>query len=100
MSKGKKTDLLIIDPQWDFCDPNGSLSVPGAADDMKRISDMIDRMGKKINQIHITLDCHYPFDIAHNIMWRDSTGNILSPFTTVTHKMVVDGQAFPIYQQL
>jgi nicotinamidase-related amidase len=23
-------ELLIIDPQYDFCDPNGSLYVPGA----------------------------------------------------------------------
>ncbi len=28
-----KVDLLIIDPQVDFCDPNGNLAVPGADED-------------------------------------------------------------------
>jgi nicotinamidase-related amidase len=43
----KKLHLLIIDPQRDFCDPNGTLAVPGADADMKRLSDMINRIGDK-----------------------------------------------------
>jgi nicotinamidase-related amidase len=31
-----KSHLLVIDPQVDFCDPSGSLYVPGAEDDMGR----------------------------------------------------------------
>jgi len=32
--------LLIIDPQNDFSNPQGSLFVPGADDDMKRLATM------------------------------------------------------------
>jgi len=30
--------LLIIDLQNDFCDPPGTLSVPGAGEDMQRLA--------------------------------------------------------------
>lgn len=107
----KKTHLLIIDPQWDFCnpgnDPNnfmdpdrGSLYVSGAEKDMERVAHMVRSMGKQIDQIHITLDCHYYYDIAHNVTWRDSEGNTLPPFTIVTHKDVVEGRMFPIFMGL
>ena len=33
-----QTQLLIIDPQVDFCDPAGALSVAGADQDMKRLA--------------------------------------------------------------
>ena len=37
----KKVHLLVIDPQNDFCDPNGALCVAGADGDMKRLADMV-----------------------------------------------------------
>ena len=46
--------LLTIDPQNDFCDPNGSLFVQGANDDMKRLSAMINRLVGKLDDIHVT----------------------------------------------
>ena len=66
--------LLVIDPQNDFCDPNGSLFVPGADEDMKRLGGFIERVKDKLNDIHVTLDCHRKVDIAHPIWWRDSSG--------------------------
>lgn len=79
-----RADLLIIDPQNDFCDPNGSLFVPGADEDCKRLGTMIDRISRKVNDIHVTLDSHNFFDIAHPIYWRDSKGKMPSPFTIIT----------------
>ena len=35
-------NLMIIDPQNDFCLKNGSLSVPGADKDMERLAKMIE----------------------------------------------------------
>ena len=66
--------LLIIDPQVDFCDPNGALFVPGADDDMKRVAAMVDRVGDKISQIRVTLDCHHEVDVAHPAFWINSNG--------------------------
>ena len=56
--------LLIIDPQNDFCDPKGSLFVPGADGDMTRLATMIDRISPKLADIHVTLDSHHLVDIA------------------------------------
>ena len=52
--------LLIIDPQVDFCDPNGSLFVPGSTEDIDRLSLMVKRLKNKISDIHVTLDSHHP----------------------------------------
>ena len=77
--------LVVIDPQNDFCDPHhGSLAVPGADADMDRVSAMIDRLNGKLNDIHVTLDSHRKVDISHPIWWRDGRGRAPDPFTTIT----------------
>ena len=98
--KGKtmRTDLMIIDPQVDFCDPNGSLFVPGATEDMQRIASMIDRYGSKINKIHVTLDCHHFYDIAHPKTWRNKKGENPEPFTIISHQDTLDDVWFPIFK--
>ncbi len=80
----KRIELLIIDPQNDFCDPNGSLYVTGAENDMERLSKMIDRIGDKLYDIHVTLDSHRLVDISHPIFWEDKDGNSPDPFTIIT----------------
>lgn len=87
----ENTHLLIIDPQNDFCDSNGALYVQGAEDDMGRISSFIDRLSNKIRQIHVTLDSHQDFDIAHPLFWVDSSGNHPDPFTIISADDVRNG---------
>jgi nicotinamidase-related amidase len=96
----ERIDLLIIDPQVDFCDPKGALYVPGAENDMARLASMIDRFGSKIKNIHVTLDCHHLYDIAHPGFWRNSAGENPEPFTIITHKDIVDGVWFPAFAAL
>ena len=60
---------MIIDPQIDFHE-GGSLAVPGALEDSKRIAKMIDDYGSHIHEIYVSLDSHYPKHIAHAICWR------------------------------
>ncbi len=72
-----QVELLIIDPQVDFCDPMGALSVPGAATNRTRLA-------PKLDAIHVTLDSHHFGDIAHPIFWKDSAGNHPAPFTHVS----------------
>ena len=79
-----KVDLFVVDPQNDFCDPKGALSVAGADGDMERLAVMVGRLGAKLNDIHVTLDSHRIVDISHPIWWRDSAGNTPPPFTIVS----------------
>lgn len=99
MAKSLKVDLLIIDPQNDFMGEDdgtpyavkmddgsvltASLPVKGARSDMKRLGAMIDRVGHKLNDIHVTLDSHRTIDVAHPAMWRDQNGRPPSPFTII-----------------
>ncbi len=84
--------LLVIDPQNDFMDlPKSALPVPGAVDDMVRLADMINRIGTKLADIHVTLDSHQKVDIAHPIWWVDQDGNNPAPFTIVTADDVENG---------
>jgi nicotinamidase-related amidase len=87
----KKTILLIIDPQNDFCDPKGALYVPNAEKDISRIGDMLVQHGDKIDEIIITADDHIPYDIAHPDFWFDRVGAHPTPFTTVTLQDINDG---------
>lgn len=88
----RKIHLLIIDPQNDFCDPNGSLFVPGAVEDCDRIAAMISRLNPKLDDIHVTLDSHRKFDIAHPDFWIDSSGKHPAPFTPIFKDDVEQGK--------
>lgn len=97
MKHRKNTQLVIIDPQNDFCHQEGSLSVPGASDDMKRLAGFIDRHGDKLMDIHVTLDCHHFVDIAHPIFWRDQSGQEPAPFTLINKEDVLSGKWQPAH---
>ncbi|MEC7985821.1 MAG: hypothetical protein VX278_11705, partial [Myxococcota bacterium] len=87
-----KVQALFIDPQNDFCDPeNGSLYVPGADQDMCRLSRMLDRIAHKIDDVHVTMDSHHPIDIAHPIFWINDQGEHPAPFTSITAADVESG---------
>lgn len=88
----KKIHLICIDVQNDFCDPKGSLYVNGAVEDSTRLADMIRRLDKKLDDIHVTLDSHHIFDIAHPKFWVDSSGNHPAPFTPISKAQVESGE--------
>jgi nicotinamidase-related amidase len=89
----RKINLMVIDPQRSFCavvDPldqqkvhDGELCVPGAWDDCVRIANMVKRLGRKIDDIHVTMDSHHYLHIAHPIWFRDTKGNQPDPFTSL-----------------
>ena len=103
---GKRIELLIIDPQNDFCTEqveiynpvlantltmNGALYVGGAEKDMSRLAKMVNRIGDKLYDIHITLDSHRLVDISHPIFWEDGKGNPPGPFTIISLDDVLKG---------
>ena len=105
----RKTHLLIIDPQNDFCDlpaeylpmlPAGgraipALPVPGAHQDMLRVARLIERAGAALGAITITLDSHQHLDIAHPTFWQSAQGGPVSPFTQIAAEDVRQGRYVP-----
>jgi nicotinamidase/pyrazinamidase len=102
--------LLIIDPQNDFCDVPAAwcpvdplsgaviapaLPVAGAHADMQRTAELIRSAGALLDEITITLDSHHRVDIAHPTFWRQSDGADVSPFTTITAAQVRAGEFRP-----
>lgn len=88
-----KKALLIIDPQNDFIDnPQlaGSLAVPGAYQDMFRLSEHI--LKDNPSDIFITIDTHAMNDIAHAQWWVNEKGESPTPFTLITTGDVLSGK--------
>jgi nicotinamidase-related amidase len=76
--------LLIIDAQYDFCDENGSLYVPGAEKDMERLASFIKNDGKKLRDIVLSQDTHQVMDISHPAFWVNKNGENPAPFTQIS----------------
>lgn len=87
----QKIELLIIDPQNDFCDPKGALYVQNAHEDIHRLAKLVTRIGDKLNDIHVTLDSHHFVDIAHPIFWINSQGKHPDVFTVISLDDVKNG---------
>lgn len=84
-NNGLKVHLVIIDPQNDFMDqPNATLPVPGAMDDMKRLAAFIRANIHRLKDIHVTLDSHHAIDIGFATWWMDRKGNMPAPYTLIT----------------
>jgi nicotinamidase/pyrazinamidase len=106
----KNIQLLIIDPQNDFCDlPTGwcpadpvtgdvvspALPVAGAHADMLRLAHLIQKGASGISGIGVTLDSHHRFDIAHPTFWSTGAGTPVGPFTPITAAQVRTGDYVP-----
>ncbi len=100
----ERIEMLIIDPQIDFCYPGegdndpqrGALYVDNAENDIQRISNLVNKYGEKIKEIHVTLDCHHLIDVAHPAMWRNDRGENPPVFTIFGSKEIKEGIWKPI----
>jgi len=88
--------LLVIDMQVDFCHPDGSLHVPGALEDLRRLIEFIFVNAGRLTHITCSLDSHYPFQIFHPAWWVDGEGKHPPPFTLITADAVEAGQWRPL----
>jgi len=104
------TQLLIIDPQNDFCDVPDvyrsadpltgrlvapALPVAGAHADMLRTAQFISSAGSWVDEITVTLDSHHQVDIAHPTFWQHADGADVMPFTPITAAQVRAGTLLP-----
>lgn len=87
--------LLIIDGQNDFASPDGSLYVPGAQEDCERLAHFITNNSDKIDSIHMTLDCHPCYHIAHPYFWKNEQGNNPEAYTVITYQDVINKKYVP-----
>jgi len=93
------TQLLIIDPQNDFCDlpeswcptdpvsgarATPALPVAGAHADLLRLAAFIRDAGDTLDDITVTLDSHNRLHIAHPTFWQRGDGGDVAPFTAIT----------------
>jgi len=106
----RKIQLLVIDPQNDFCDlpdtyrPNDpttgqpaapALPVAGAHADMLRVAELIRAGCAGLTDIAVTLDSHHRLDIAHPTFWQTGEGADVPPFTPITAQQVRAGTFKP-----
>jgi nicotinamidase/pyrazinamidase len=84
--------LLLIDVQKDF-HPGGSLAIPTADEDAKRIATFIRENSSKITRVVATLDSHLKLHIAHPGFWISGADGIThpTPFTIISSKDIVNG---------
>ncbi len=92
--------LLIVDPQNDFCDiPGATLPVAGADADMKRLAALVDQAGGAIEDIVVTLDSHAVYAIERPAFWQqpgtDGSPQPVAPFTQIKADDVRAGRFAP-----
>src|ERR1043165_7341517 len=100
-----RTQLLIIDPQHDFCDlpatpgttphTTPALPVAGANADMQRTAALIDATGDRLDGITVTLDSHHRLHLRHPGFWGRADGEAVGPFTQITAAQVRAGEYQP-----
>jgi nicotinamidase-related amidase len=100
----QRFNLLVIDPQNDFCDlpadriPAGespALPVAGAHADMQRLAALIEQGGGGLSDITVTLDSHQRIDIGHPGFWMQGDGAAVAPFTQIRAVDVTTGCFLP-----
>lgn len=90
--------LVLVDMQVDFIHPHGSLAVPGAVDDCRRMIEWIYRHVGRISKIFLSLDSHYPLQIFFSTWWRDGDGNHPPPNTVISATDLAAGAWQPLYE--
>ena len=109
-SGSARIQLLVIDPQNDFCDLPAawqttdpatgallapSLPVSGAHADLQRLAQFIQAQGHVLDAITITLDSHQRYDIGHPGFWQTRDGGDVYPFTQITAAQLQAGAYLP-----
>lgn len=96
----RRTHLLLIDVQRDFCFPEGTLYVGGrsgrgAIEDNDRLARFIYANLSEISEITATLDTHFPFQIFFAPFWVDRSGAPLQPHRTIVADQIRAGDVRP-----
>lgn len=93
----RRTALLLVDMQVDFCHREGALHTPGALADIRRVIEFLFRNAEGITQIISSLDTHLPHQIFHPVWWIDAEGRHPPPLTVITLDDVERGRWKPAF---
>jgi nicotinamidase-related amidase len=94
------TALILVDIQHDFVDPAGTLSVPGAQDDVARLLGWLYANGGRVTRIYASLDTHLPLSIFYSAWWLNpQTGERPAPYTAITVEDVASGAWAPVTER-
>src|SRR5664279_2535164 len=93
-----RTMLLLVDMQVDFVHTDGSLSVPGAVDDARRVIEWIFRNLSNITTIAASLDSHLPISIFFPTWWVGADDQHPAPYTVIRSADVNAGRWKPLYE--
>jgi nicotinamidase/pyrazinamidase len=90
--------LVLVDYQHDFVDPSGTLSVPGAQDDIARFLTWFYTYAHKITRVYASLDTHLPLQIFYPSWWKNPrTGENPEPLTIITEEDVMNEAWVPVF---
>jgi len=88
--------LLVIDPQNDFCDiPGAALPVPGADADLQRLARFVEAHAAALSGLTVTLDSHATVAVERTTFWLDGGGAAVAPFSFITAEQVRAGAFRP-----
>ncbi len=91
--------VILVDYQHDFVDPAGTLSVPGAQEDVARFLTWFYAHADTITTIYASLDTHLPYHIFYGSWWHNpQTGEHPQPFTVITEEDVLKHVWEPVSQ--
>jgi nicotinamidase-related amidase len=89
--------LVLVDYQHDFTAPTGTLSVPGAQEDVARLLRWFYASAPRITTIYASLDTHLPSQIFFGAWWNDPrNGTPPPPFTPITVADIEAGRWEPV----
>ncbi len=94
----RRVMLLLIDAQIDFVFSDGSLSVPGAVEDTRRIIEWIFEHTGQITSISASLDSHNTYQIFYPMWWGNARGEHPAPFTVITSEDLRQGIWRPLIE--
>jgi len=95
LSKMKKDAMVLIDPQYDFCDKHGTFYVEGATRDMFNASLFLRRHKHRFGFVGLTGDDHNYTHISHAAFWLNEKYTNPFPFQVITSQDVKEGKWIP-----
>lgn len=84
-------ELIIINPQNDYCDVRGSLYQLNNEQTVSNIIQLLKNDGNKFNRVCVVLDTHLPHHISFNTSWVDGDNQCLKPYSILNNNFVVNG---------
>ncbi|GHO47920.1 hypothetical protein [Ktedonospora formicarum] len=95
----EKIAVILVDYQFDFVDPQGSLYVPGSQEDMARFLAWFYANAHRITSVYASLDTHLPFQIFFSSWWQDPrTGEHPQPGTIISAEDISAMKWVPLIQ--